>query len=127
MTDDLDRILDRTLSDEEDIVPSSGFTLSVMDAVRRDAAAPAPIPFPWLRALPGLGVAGLALALVVINGVRMSRGPAVAIVPAAWTPAMQTIVHILTSPMTRWTGFALVLTLVAATLPQRLLQWHWKL
>ena len=39
----------------EDIVPSSGFTASVMDAITREATAPPPIPFPWKRALPGLG------------------------------------------------------------------------
>lgn len=46
---------DRILSGEDNIVPSSGFTSSVIEAVRRDAAAPPPIPFPWRWALPGLG------------------------------------------------------------------------
>jgi hypothetical protein len=40
---------------DEDIVQSSGFTASVMDAITREATAPPPIPFPWKRALPGLG------------------------------------------------------------------------
>jgi hypothetical protein len=57
------------LSCEDEILPSSGFTVSVMDAVRREAAAPPPIPFPWKRALPGLVVAGLALALILVRGV----------------------------------------------------------
>jgi hypothetical protein len=48
--DDLDRILSR----QEDIVPSSGFVSNVMDAVRREASAPPPIPFPWKWAIPGL-------------------------------------------------------------------------
>jgi len=56
--DDIDRIL----SDEVEIVPSSGFVESVMDAVRAEAEMPQPIPFPWKRAIPGL----LALAAVVI-------------------------------------------------------------
>ena len=47
--DDLDHIL----SEGQDILPSSGFVGSVMDAVRYEAAAPPPIPFPWKRALPG--------------------------------------------------------------------------
>jgi hypothetical protein len=61
--------IDRILSREDEILPSSGFAVSVMDAVRREAAAPPPIPFPWKRALPGLVVAGFALALVLVAGV----------------------------------------------------------
>jgi hypothetical protein len=61
--------IDHILSREDEILPSSGFTVSVMHAVRREAAAPPPIPFPWKRALPGLVVAGLALALVLVVGV----------------------------------------------------------
>ena len=56
--------IDRALAREDDILPSSGFAASVMDAVRREAAAPPPIPFPWKRALPGLVVAGVGLAAV---------------------------------------------------------------
>jgi hypothetical protein len=61
-----DEEIDRILSREDEILPSSGFAVSVMDAVRREAAAPPPIPFPWKRALPGLVVAGFALALVLV-------------------------------------------------------------
>jgi hypothetical protein len=57
--------MNRILSGEDEILPSSGFTVSVMDAVRREAAAPPPIPFPWKRALPGLAVGALVLVLVV--------------------------------------------------------------
>jgi hypothetical protein len=63
--DDMNRILSR----EDEILPSSGFAASVMDAVRREAAAPPPIPFPWKRALPGLVVAALALASALVAGV----------------------------------------------------------
>lgn len=62
--DDLDRIL----SAEEEIIPSLGFVSPVMDAVRHDAGAPRPIPFPWKRALPGLCAAGLAVAWVIVAG-----------------------------------------------------------
>ena len=61
--------INRILSREDEILPSSGFAVSVMDAVRREAAAPPPIPFPWKRALPGLVVGGIALALVLVAGV----------------------------------------------------------
>lgn len=43
--------LDRVLSGEADIVPSSGFVASVMEAVTTEATAP-PLPFPWKRAWP---------------------------------------------------------------------------
>lgn len=61
---DLDHILSRENAGH-DIVPSSGFVLSVMDAVHHEAAMPPPLPFPWKRALPGL-IASLALAMVMI-------------------------------------------------------------
>ena len=61
--------INRILSREDEILPSSGFAVSVMDAVRREAAAPPPIPFPWKRALPGLVLAGFTLVLVLVAGV----------------------------------------------------------
>jgi hypothetical protein len=72
--------MNRILSRDDEILPSSGFAVSVMDAVRREAAAPPPIPFPWKRALPGLVVGGLALALALVAGVvaivRVSKATA---------------------------------------------------
>jgi hypothetical protein len=59
--DQLDRLFD-----DDEITPSAGFTASVMNAVRREAAAPPPIAFPWKRALPGIAAAALALVLVVV-------------------------------------------------------------
>src|SRR5208282_4291487 len=61
--------IDRILSRDDEILPSSGFTVSVMDAVRQEAAALAPIAFPWKRALPGMVVGGFVLALVLVTGV----------------------------------------------------------
>ncbi len=55
--------LDRILSSNDDLAPSSGFVTSVMDAVRQEASTPAPIPFPWRRALPGI----VAAAVTVIS------------------------------------------------------------
>jgi hypothetical protein len=69
------------LATEEELMPTSGFVVSVMDRVRQEAALPAPTPFPWMKAiliilvasgavswgavelvhqgLPGLGLTGL--------------------------------------------------------------------
>jgi len=67
--DENDGEIDRVLSREDDILPSSGFAASVMDAVQREAATPPPIPFPWKRAMPGLVVAVLTLILILVEGV----------------------------------------------------------
>ncbi len=61
--DEMNRILFR----QEEILPSSGFTASVMDAVRREAAAPPPIPFPWKRALPVMVAGGFVLVMVFVT------------------------------------------------------------
>jgi hypothetical protein len=65
---------DRILSKKQEIIPSPGFVVSVMDAVRREAAALAPIAFPWKRALPGMIAAGLALVWCVVVGVKLLTG-----------------------------------------------------
>ena len=56
-----DEEIDRILGGEEDIRPSSGFHVSVMEAVHREATAPPPIPFPWKRAWPAIAAAALAI------------------------------------------------------------------
>jgi hypothetical protein len=60
--------IDRVLNGDEAIVPSSGFTSSVMEAVRRDTEAPPPIPFPWKRAVPGFIVCVIAAAVLLFAG-----------------------------------------------------------
>ena len=50
--------IDQHLASESRLEPSSGFTASVMDAVREAAVEPPPLPFPWRRF-----VAGIALCL----------------------------------------------------------------
>ncbi len=59
--------MNRILSREEEILPSSGFAASVMGAVRREAAAPPPIPFPWKRALPVVVAGGFVLVMVFVT------------------------------------------------------------
>jgi hypothetical protein len=50
--------LDRILTTEEELIPSSGFLASVMERMHEEARIPAPIPFPWKRAIPGILLAG---------------------------------------------------------------------
>jgi hypothetical protein len=54
--------IDRILDEADKIRPSSGFEMSVMDAVRQEAHRPPPLEFPWQRALPG--IIALLVALV---------------------------------------------------------------
>src|ERR1035437_9943051 len=60
------------LATEEELLPTSGFVVSVMDRVRQEAALPAPLPFPWKRVLPGIllasGVCGWGAAELVRLG-----------------------------------------------------------
>jgi hypothetical protein len=71
--DELDHMLARSfgpphsgVAHAESIEPSSGFAASVMERVREEAAAAAalgPIRFPWLRAVPGICMVVLAIAV----------------------------------------------------------------
>ena len=67
-----DQEFDRILSHEADLVPSSGFASTVMDAVRSEAFAPPPIPFPWARALPGIAAGVFALVYLFIEVFRQA-------------------------------------------------------
>jgi len=119
--------INRILSREDEILPSSGFTVSVMDAVRREAAAPPPIPFPWKRALPGLVAAGFALALV-LNAVVVAIAQAgkaaapqfSALLPSSLPPAMPPIFDGGIESAAIWTALALLAALVSVTLSMRL-------
>jgi hypothetical protein len=64
--------LDGFLSGDE-IVPSSGFVARVMDAVRVEASAPPAIPFPWLRALPGIVAAAVTIVAIIVSFVSLER------------------------------------------------------
>ena len=62
--------IDAILADEGDLMPSSGFLAATMERVREEAAMPKPIPFPWLRALPGIV---LAISVVVWCGFELEH------------------------------------------------------
>src|SRR6516164_3983989 len=51
--------LDRILSSEDSLTPSSGFTANVLAAVHMPPAQPLRRPFPWLRFVTGLAASGL--------------------------------------------------------------------
>jgi hypothetical protein len=97
---------------EEEILPSSGFTASVMEAVRREATAPPPIPFPWKRALPGAVFAAATLiAILVICTLQLFEPGASALGQpvSAW--------QILLQAHTQWVMLGLGLVLVLWKMP----------
>ena len=51
MTDD---DIESMLADEDVVLPSSGFEVSVMEAVHQESVKPPHLAFPWRRALPGM-------------------------------------------------------------------------
>ncbi|HTV81571.1 MAG TPA: hypothetical protein VME18_02885 [Acidobacteriaceae bacterium] len=120
---DWNRALDEALSEDRDgILPSLGFTDSVMTAVL--SQAPAPLRFPWKRALPGLIAGGAALAGFAAAGVRaLERMPATAPGSPArdWRPMLEPILQHATSPDTLWTLLALMIPVVTLWLTRRLL------
>ena len=112
--------LDRLLTKEQEIIPSSGFVSSVMNAVRRDATASAPIPFPWHRALPGLCAAGLAVVWLFVEGANMFRGIATQPHPAALLSAFALIFQSWKSVGASWIVLGLILSLASLSLSKRL-------
>lgn len=117
MNDELDRIL----SAEQEILPSSGFTASVMEAVRREASAPAPIPFPWRRLLPALlaGAAVLTILLVAAIGQLRAGAPAVQ-APSTILPAFSAMLTVAQHFGAQWIVLALLVTVGSLWFPLRL-------
>lgn len=95
--------MDRVLAGDDAVVPSSGFTSLVMEAVRRDAQAPPPIPFPWKRALPGLIVCVVVAAALLVSGRASGVAPEIRI--EAWES---------------WIGLALLVSILSVALSMRL-------
>ncbi|HTB99019.1 MAG TPA: hypothetical protein VK716_18565 [Terracidiphilus sp.] len=112
-----DDALDRMLAGEDELLPSSGFVSAVMDRVRAEAVAPAPIPFPWKRVLPGLVVVGAGLCWGGVELVRLSltaihtNAPAQISLPAISVQALQA---------TGWAALALGAALVSWVLSRRI-------
>jgi hypothetical protein len=97
--EDLTGPIDRILAGEEDLIPASGFLSSVMDRIHEEARMPAPMVFPWRRAIPGVmlsagvfGWGGFEMAREAMAAMRsgaltvpqVSLHSAGAIGPAGW-------------------------------------------
>jgi hypothetical protein len=119
-----DHELDQTLMEREEIVPSSGFVASVMEAVQQEATAPTPIPFPWKWAVPGF-VVSVAMALGMIarwfySGTQSSH-PVASALPVETLSSSLPQVHIASSTLValEWSALALLVSFAAAWLSMR--------
>lgn len=54
--DALEHLLATYFTSDGEMTPSSGFPLSVIEALQAETSTPPPIPFPWLRVAPVLSV-----------------------------------------------------------------------
>jgi hypothetical protein len=76
----MDTEIGEILAAEETLIPSSGFTASVMERVRQEAALPPPIPFPWTWAALGIllvcGVSGWGAFEIFRSGATAFDMPA---------------------------------------------------
>ena len=123
-----DADLDRALCAEQDtILPSSGFADSVMAAIQHEASAPAPIPFPWRRALPGIVVAALVV-LGLLAGVVFVVQSAPAATPVQnssaefLAPQLAALLHAsATLPNGIWLGSSLALVFACLLVCRRLI------
>ena len=120
--------IDSALSVRDDVIlPSSGFADAVMTAVRHEATAPAPIAFPWKRAIPGFIAAAGALAFLIAMFVALFRFRAAA--AAVQAPAAQIMngasfaqfVHSHFGPDALWVALSLAIPLLCVLLMRKLL------
>jgi hypothetical protein len=102
MTDELDRVL----SNEPEIDPSPAFMTAVMTAVEHEAAAPPPLAFPWLRALPMAAAALAILAFIGYRAVSLGMGGS----PAPLAPAADALLRGASTPAAIWTAVGLLVS-----------------
>ena len=125
-----DAQLDAALSTRADrIDPTAGFVDSVMAVIQRESAAPAPIPFPWRRAFPGLvaALATLAFLAVLVTSVLGSVPRNNAAVPDTslpMHPEFLPLFHVMPSPAAFGLVISAVVTLGTLVLCRRLLSAH---
>jgi hypothetical protein len=109
--------VDRILASEEPILPSSGFLASVMGRVEEESRVPAPIPFPWKRAIPGIvlasGMFGWGAYEFVREGIPSLRNLALEQSPLPASLALPL-------EQAAWVALALAVSLVSWKLARRL-------
>jgi hypothetical protein len=105
------------LASEDAIVPSSGFLASVMERVKEESAMPAPIPFPWKRALPGFVLVAVLFGWGAVELVRVG-------IPAMKDASVGAphVSFVMNQPMMQagWVGLAAGISLASWLLARKL-------
>lgn len=71
IADPIDSLLDQNFAGSaEELAPSSGFVLSVMESIHAQVSEPSPIAFPWRRVMPGVVAVLCGLAALIVVGLR---------------------------------------------------------
>jgi hypothetical protein len=109
--------IDRILAAEEELIPSSGFLAATMERVREEAACPKPIPFPWLRALPGIVLAVFVLGWCGFEITRPGLGSEQGI---SFAQPLLTAVNAHALEPAGWVAVALVFSLFSWIFARRL-------
>jgi hypothetical protein len=109
--------IDHILATEEELIPSSGFLTSVMECVHEEARMPAPTPFPWKRAIPGILLATGVFGWGAFEFVQQAVPAAQALTFAA--PHLSVAIE---RPLEQagWIALALVISLASWLLSRRL-------
>ncbi len=117
---------DSALSTASDsILPSSGFTASVMSAVQSEASASPAIAFPLVRALPGFAAYLAVIAMLIavcVAGVRANNSQAPG--DLSWQGLRVPILHDGSSTAIFWLILSMLIALLCLTLTQRLSKLH---
>jgi len=118
----IDAEIDRVLSTELDLIPSSGFMASVMERVRQEAVLPPPIPFPWKWAVPGILLAGGVFGWGAVEMVHLGL-PAVSLAALnslTLTPTQLPAAFVAPFEEAGWVALALGVSLLCWLLSRRL-------
>ncbi len=109
--------IDNILATEEELIPSSGFLASVMERVQEEARTPAPIRFPWKRAVPGILLAAGVFGWGAFEFIRQA---VLAVPTITFTPPQFSIAVERPLEQAGWVALALVVSLVSWLLSRRL-------
>lgn len=110
---------DEILSRADDIVPSSDFITNVMAAVRQEASAPPPIPFPWKRVMPGLAVGACTFGAFLVATLAPWDGGPVQVAPGL-SSVLYAIVAAANAVELVWIAIALVFAVASMKFSMRL-------
>jgi hypothetical protein len=109
--------IDQVLAIAEKIAPSPGFLASVMEEVEREAAAPAPLEFPWIRVLPQFLATIVAIAAAIWHAIGVLSDPAII---AALNEQILQLSTLAAGMGLQWIVLAVAMTVISITISSSL-------